>query len=466
MCHKQTLNVKHKEQADNSSYGECTRMKSLLSAFLIAVMIGGFGLAGTLQLDKAQASTDVTGIIYSDTTWTPANSPYSLTGPVGVASGVTLTIEPGTTINLKDYYIQVNGTLVARGTSTNPINLNGETITFTTTSEDYNEQTGSGCIIENAHFSPSTDEYGNTRSISEVTIDDSAPKIIGNSNFSITVNDGSPIISKNTLKTVKITSGAPKILNNIIGSISIDKGSPQIFSNTICGGIDAYDYPVDGSPVIWNNTITSSGRVAVMNLQFKGMPIISNNNITGLVRPGGFDIYGRPFGPEYTGYGIRITGNAYFYNNVISGCRNASILVYGSSNSEVVIQNNTLNSKGIMIKGAISTTINYNNIEGGISLSQSASTDVDAIHNWWGTTDTQAIRQSIFDFKDDFTLGKVTFEPFLTAPNSEATPDPNSVQPAQTPSTPTDFTTIASATIIAIALAVGLAVIIYLIKRK
>jgi hypothetical protein len=37
-------------------------MKSLLSAFLIAVMIGGFELADTLQLDTAQASTDVTDI--------------------------------------------------------------------------------------------------------------------------------------------------------------------------------------------------------------------------------------------------------------------------------------------------------------------------------------------------------------------------------------------------------------------
>jgi hypothetical protein len=37
-------------------------MKSLLSAFLIAVMIGGFGFAGTLQLDKAQAATDT--VIY------------------------------------------------------------------------------------------------------------------------------------------------------------------------------------------------------------------------------------------------------------------------------------------------------------------------------------------------------------------------------------------------------------------
>lgn len=45
-------------------------MKSLLSAFLIAIMIEGFGLAETLQLDTAQASTDVTGIICTDTTWT------------------------------------------------------------------------------------------------------------------------------------------------------------------------------------------------------------------------------------------------------------------------------------------------------------------------------------------------------------------------------------------------------------
>jgi hypothetical protein len=57
-----SLIAKHKEQAGNSSYGECTRMKSLLSAFLIAVMIGGFGLACTLQLDKVQASTDISDI--------------------------------------------------------------------------------------------------------------------------------------------------------------------------------------------------------------------------------------------------------------------------------------------------------------------------------------------------------------------------------------------------------------------
>jgi hypothetical protein len=55
-----TQRIKNRE--NNNSYGECTHMKSLLSAFLISVMIGGFGLASTLQLDTAQASTDVTDI--------------------------------------------------------------------------------------------------------------------------------------------------------------------------------------------------------------------------------------------------------------------------------------------------------------------------------------------------------------------------------------------------------------------
>jgi len=50
-------------------------MKSLLSAFLIVIMVGGFALAGTLHFGTVQASTSFIGIITSDTTWTKANSP-------------------------------------------------------------------------------------------------------------------------------------------------------------------------------------------------------------------------------------------------------------------------------------------------------------------------------------------------------------------------------------------------------
>jgi hypothetical protein len=67
--------------------------KSLLSA-LAVILIGGLFLASAMNFGTAQASTDVSGIIFSDTTWTKANSPINITGPTAIAKGVTLTIEP------------------------------------------------------------------------------------------------------------------------------------------------------------------------------------------------------------------------------------------------------------------------------------------------------------------------------------------------------------------------------------
>jgi len=55
-------------------------------------------------------------------------------------------------------------------------------------------------------------------------------------------------------------------------------------------------------------------------------------------------------------------------------------------------------------------------------METSAQNDLNTAYNWWGTTNTTAINQSIRDFKNDFNLGKVNFTPFLTEPNSEAAP--------------------------------------------
>jgi hypothetical protein len=46
--------------------------------------------------------------------------------------------------------------------------------------------------------------------------------------------------------------------------------------------------------------------------------------------------------------------------------------------------------------------------------------NVNATNNWWGTTDTQAINNTIYDFKNDPNWGNVSFVPFLGSRNTQA----------------------------------------------
>ncbi len=79
----------------------------------------------------ANAQTNFSGGIYNNTTWTLANSPYILTGPVVVFPNVTLTIEPGVVVKIQEtsyntslqIYLELRGKLVAKGTITNPISF-------------------------------------------------------------------------------------------------------------------------------------------------------------------------------------------------------------------------------------------------------------------------------------------------------------------------------------------------------
>ena len=154
----------------------------LLSVFLFAMIIIGL-LIADVPFGKTQSGTNESGIINSDKTWTKAGSPYNLTGNVLVDSGATVTIEANTIVNFNDHYIRVNGTLIvqpgvilnmkaadtsiqvnglmtARGTSDNPIHINGDAgyvsiigpsyysrIIFSKSSVGWNESTSSGSII-------------------------------------------------------------------------------------------------------------------------------------------------------------------------------------------------------------------------------------------------------------------------------------------------------------------------------
>jgi hypothetical protein len=206
--------------------------------------ISGLLLIGNLPFGFAQNGTNENGVKTSNTTWTKENSPYTLTGPVAVGNGATLTIEPGVRVNLADYYIQVNGTLVARGASTDKIyftggNSNNGGIAFTSKSTNWNELTGSGSIIENTVI--------NAPAVG-ISIDGASPKINQNSitgNYAIGVLSGSPVISNNVLVGNVGVSSADSITvtgNNVKGTVYANQRT-VLSNNTIIGpgeGVGVY----------------------------------------------------------------------------------------------------------------------------------------------------------------------------------------------------------------------------------
>jgi hypothetical protein len=87
-------------------------MKSFFSSILALLVF---------QISFGQ--TNLSGGIYTNTTWTLANSPYLMTGNVVVFPGATLTIEPGVVVHVKEngnsgaeYYLESRGTINMIGT--------------------------------------------------------------------------------------------------------------------------------------------------------------------------------------------------------------------------------------------------------------------------------------------------------------------------------------------------------------
>jgi len=351
-----------------------TILTEILTGFLITIIVFVLVIAEGIQPIMAQNFTPVIGIINQDITWTKANSPYNLEGNTLVANGVTLTIQPGVTVNLNTYYIQVNGTLIARGNNANPIYFSDGQITFTQSSTDWNESTGIGSIIENAVLN------------STLTLNNS-PKIHNDTVYSainIQRTTGVPIISNNTIKGgISVAgNGMPIISNNTFldQGISLFAANATVSGNTISGcstGIIAYtQFWDDSHQDAWaNSTSLIEGNLIVNNtigVQVSeqqgsklGSPIVRNNTVTK-----------NAIGIYLTWIGL-------------------------SGPNPTILNNNIYNNSNYNIKSTLSN-------------------DINATYNWWGTTNASLTGQKIYDFNYDFNLGTINFAPFLNESNPAA----------------------------------------------
>lgn len=391
------------------------KKKSALCAFWTVLVISWFALVGCGRFGAAQSSTNVGGTIASDTAWIKANSPYNLTANILVSTGATLTIEADIALNLNNHYIRVDGALIikpgviiniksavedgsiqvngimnARGTRNSPIQINGAvsgqylspdypSITFSQSSVDWNEINGSGSIIESTVIHSTCLNIKNSLRVANVTFVDGG----------INIFDGSPVISN----------------SSITSRISISGGSPVIAGNYLTSGFISVYGKRAGENVIISDNVISSAKTSM----------------------------GKGTAGIWFGGNQEIGGHVLIQRNLITG-NQEGIQIFTPNSEELktslTIQNNTIvgNTVAISVLSCYSPTIIYNNVYNNslsIQLSQDASNDIDAVYNWWGLTDANSISQLIFDSKNDSILGTVKYEPFLTALNLNATPDPN-----------------------------------------
>ena len=175
---------------------------------------------------QSSLSTNVGGSIETDTTWTPANSPYIMTSDVIVPAARTLTIEPGVIVKGKvDTELRIEGTLNAEGSATTPI-------TFTSSIDSDGEQ-WSGLVFNGGTgvLSQTTIRYsGNGNSVSQ------------RSNISI-INSPSVRIEQSRISNVE----AHGIINNDVTDygIFIENSTVEIHSSHLTrNGNSDKDYAI------------------------------------------------------------------------------------------------------------------------------------------------------------------------------------------------------------------------------
>ncbi len=247
--------------------GFTRRWFSLILAISLA-----FSFSATAPPGASEAScTAVSGTITTNTAWIVASSPYCATGSIVVNSGVTLTIQPGVTVQFSpNTVLEVNGELISQGTVSQPILL-------TSANATPNPGDWKGVLFL-ASAAPSVVD-ANGHYLSGSVVQHSTVQYAGGAGANGAIEEYAPILVDNCIIQYNSGSGAAGAVyagvdgvwitnNTIVNDSSWGAGGVAAESNnTISGNTISDNYSLYGNSVgvtvgshnvIDNNTITSN----------------------------------------------------------------------------------------------------------------------------------------------------------------------------------------------------------------
>ncbi len=386
-------------------------MKKTSSKFLATVLFL------TVICFATNGQTNVSGGIYTNTTWTLANSPYIVVDTVVVFPGVTLTIEPGVIVkfaNNKRLEIR-NANFIAWGTSSDSITFTSNSITPTPGiwSEIFlNLGTQSNTLKFN---------YCNFK-FANVALNGGNP----NSQYSI-IAKHSNFSFNNTALTSEWCSGA------VIDSC--------IFQNNLNYGIGGLtDFFVSNCNFVNNGTgfskVTFSSAYAnITNCNFY-------SNQTGISKLGlclvkdcilKFNQYGivvGPFSGSYasirncvvdsnTATAVTLNDgdtlfNCTIRNNNIGVCDSMNVYNYDNIITNNIIESNVIGIKLFFNQNQIYCNKICNNSFYDLYYNVNFGNNISAPNNFWCTPDSASTSAVIYDGYDDINKGLVFFTPIDT----------------------------------------------------
>jgi subtilisin family serine protease len=389
---------------------------SLTIPFTLNVIADGWISSFNFTTTTEPQTITVGGMLTTDTVWTNDRI-YIVVNDLGVASGVTLTIQPGTVVKFHpDKRLLVWGVLIADGTPAQPIRFTSNTATPAPGDWDR-------IFFDDSSIDASFDGAGNYVGGSILRF------VIIEYGNSIYLNDAAPFISHNTFTQMGTSAG-------ICGGSNDDAtAQPVIADNTLVGTGIVLNWNV-GRFALVRNTVSG----ALIHVEMAAMPntspgqgsIIGNfvSNVppdffgqqgTGISGSGQLDLIGNRV--INSGEGIVVNTNGLISRNLVANNSSNGLRILGSP----TVVSNTILSNGdaaFTVDGRAFPSIpHHNNLianQGQYALRNDTVNNVSAADNWWGTTDVVAIEAAIYDGFDQVGKGIVSYSPYLSGPEPSA----------------------------------------------